>query len=67
MTVPSISNSSEVDHLQSGHIVALSAIEIFANRISGDDIENAKNLAASVTLTEHRDHHLLRHSWFVQC
>lgn len=32
--------------------------------ITGNRVENRKNLTGSVTLTEHRDHHLLRHNVF---
>ena len=67
MTAPAIPNWSEVDILQGGHIASLGVIVALANLFAGDNIENAQNLAASVTLTEHRDENLLGHSWVVRC
>jgi hypothetical protein len=32
--------------------------------LTGDSIENRKNLTGSVTLTEHGDHHLISHNVF---
>ena len=62
MTAPAIPNWSEVDHLQSGNIRSLSIIVALADCIVGDNIENAQNLVAVVTLTQHGDENLLRHN-----
>lgn len=64
MTAPHY--TSEVDLLQGRHTQdllnhgRLNNIE-GAHIVAGDSIENAENLAASVTLTEHRNEYLLRH------
>ena len=38
-------------------------IIVVAHIVASECVENAENLAASVTLTKHGDEDLLRHSW----
>jgi len=54
---------SEVDLFERGRVVLLG----ITHCITGNQVENAQNVIATVTLLQHRDHHLLRHNVFVRC
>ena len=70
MTVPQY--NSECNLLQSRHTQHLLNhwrldIIVVAHIVASECVENAENLAASVTLTKHGDQDLLRHCVFFEC
>ena len=54
---------SEVDILQSRNIALRGALR-GAHTVRGEGIENREDFVSIVTLTQHGDHHLLRHNVF---